>query len=101
VFVFNSRNERGDRITDFAVAEDTLLVSASGFAGRLTPGETLRVGQFRLGVAATDSSDRFIYNENTGAIFFDSDGLGGAAQIQIATLARGLAITNENILVTA
>jgi Ca2+-binding RTX toxin-like protein len=69
--------------------------------GRLTPGETLRVGQFRLGVAATDSSDRFIYNENTGAIFFDSDGLGGAAPIQIATLARELAITNENIFVTA
>ena len=30
--------------------------------------------------------DRIIYNNVTGALFFDSDGNGGAAQTQIATL---------------
>ena len=35
----------------------------------------------------------------TGALFFDQDGTGGLAQVQIASLSTGLALTHNNIVV--
>jgi Ca2+-binding RTX toxin-like protein len=59
----------------------------------------LTAAQFTIGAAAQDASDRFIYNSQTGALFFDLDGSGAAAQVQIATLSTGLAMTHQNIVV--
>ena len=47
---------------------------------------TLAAAAFRIGAAAADASDRIIYNDDTGALFFDQDGTGGAAQVRFATL---------------
>jgi Ca2+-binding RTX toxin-like protein len=55
---------------------------------------------FRLGSNAQDASDRFIYNQNTGALCFDADGKGGTAQIQFATLANNAFLTASDIIVT-
>jgi Ca2+-binding RTX toxin-like protein len=44
-------------------------------------------------------SDRFIYNNTNGALFFDVDGNGSTAQLQLATLNTGLALTNQDIFV--
>jgi hypothetical protein len=90
-----------DTITDFQVGEDTLYVSASGFGRGLVKGAAIAAAQFTLGSGASDSSDRFIYNQNTGALFFDADGTGSSGQIQIAQLSTGLAMTNANIVVFA
>ncbi|HEY9646574.1 MAG TPA: hypothetical protein V6C88_09405 [Chroococcidiopsis sp.] len=49
-----------------------------------------------IGARAADGSDRFIYNQNTGALFFDADGSGGGAQIQIATLSTNLNLSSGN-----
>lgn len=63
-------------------------------------GGAITAAQFKISSAATDSSDRFIYNNANGALFFDSDGnIGGFAQVQIATLSSGLAMTNNDIFV--
>ncbi len=110
-------------ITDFVVADDTIsvkptyLVSFSygaffyeGFGDikmsfqfmeneELTPGTAITPDQFVIGSAAADASDRFIYNQNTGALFFDSDGTGETEQEQFATLSTGLAMTNADIFV--
>ena len=86
-----------DTITDFQVGIDKLYISARGFGGGLVGGASLSAAQFTLGTAATDSSDRFIYNSSTGALFFDVDGTGATAQVQIATLQTGLALTNADI----
>ena len=88
-----------DNITDFAVVDDTISVSASNFGGGLTAGATITPDQFVLGSAAVDNSDRFIYNQNTGALFFDVDGIGATGQVQFASLSTGLAMTNADILV--
>jgi Ca2+-binding RTX toxin-like protein len=90
-------------ITDFSVTEDTINVSASDyyFNGGLTPGAAITNDQFVLGTAAVDKSNRFIYNQNTGALFFDSDGTGANGQKQLATLPTGLAMTYADIFVTA
>lgn len=86
-----------DTITDFQVGQDLLCFSARGFGGGLTQGASLSAAQFTIGSAASDSSDRFIYNSSTGALFFDADGTGITAQVQIATLQTGLALTNADI----
>lgn len=91
---------RIDTITDFVVADDTITVSDAGFGSGLTAGAAITPDQFVLGAVARDASNRFIYNQNTGALFFDKDGTGAIGQLQLATLSTGLAMTNANIFVT-
>ena len=99
-FRFQSFNERIDQITDFSVPNDTIDVSAVGFGGGLVAGAMITSAQFVTATAATDAFDRFIYSGITGALSFDRDGsLGGFAQVQIATLSSGLAMTNNDIFV--
>ncbi|MBD2516057.1 hypothetical protein H6G93_13755 [Nostoc sp. FACHB-973] len=98
-FTFNSRNEGIDTIADFSVVDDAIALSASGFGGNLVQG-TLPSGQFVMGTAATTATHRFIYNNTNGALFFDQDGIGGTAQLQIATLSTKPAMTNADILVS-
>ena len=88
-----------DTITDFDVTEDSLYVSAKGFGNDLVGGGTIAPEQFALGSSASDSTSRFIYDQNTGSLFFDADGTGSRDQIQIAQLQPDLSITNENIVV--
>jgi serralysin len=52
-----------------------------------------------IGAAAQDAQDRIIYNSATGALLYDSDGVGGAAAVQFAELSAGLALTNLDFLV--
>lgn len=99
-FIFNG-NDSVDTITDFSVVDDTIVVSAAGFGSGLTSGATITSAQFAIGATATKTSDRFIYNQDTGALFFDPDGTGAAEQVPLAGLSTGLAMTNANILVIA
>jgi VCBS repeat-containing protein len=97
-FTFSSPNDKLDSITDFNSTDDTIRVDDVVFGGGLVVG-TLLESQFVLGTAAADTSDRFIYNQGTGALFFDADGTGTSAQIQIATLTTKPVIGFEDILV--
>ncbi|RCJ36408.1 hypothetical protein A6769_17060 [Nostoc punctiforme NIES-2108] len=98
VFIINTPSEGIDNITDFSSLDDTIYVSKIGFGGGLSEG-ILQSTQFFIGSLAQDSSDRFIYNNNTGGLFFDADGIGSSGQIQVAQLAIGLAMTNTDIFV--
>ncbi|AFY48410.1 putative calcium-binding protein [Nostoc sp. PCC 7524] len=100
-FIFNSLTQGIDNITDFNVVDDTIAVSAVGFGGGLVAGAAIAASQFVLGTAATTSNHRFIYDQTSGALFFDQDGTGVSAQVQIATLNIGLALTNADIFVNA
>jgi serralysin len=99
-FHFNNSLDGIDTITDFVVADDVIHVEKVGFVGGLIRG-FLTADQFRTGTTAQDDSDRFIYNRTTGALSFDSDGVGGLAQTQFAKLSTGLAMTNQDIYVTS
>jgi serralysin len=85
-----------DFITDFSVAEvDTILLDDAIFTGLgAAPGNSITLQEFRIGAAAQDADDRIIYNNVTGALLFDIDGVGGTAAVQFATLSPGLALTN-------
>ncbi|EDX71409.1 type I secretion target GGXGXDXXX repeat protein domain protein [Coleofasciculus chthonoplastes PCC 7420] len=97
-FTFNSKNEGIDTISDFDVHRDLIRVDDRGFGGRLRRG-TLDSSKFTLGSRARDSNDRFIYNKSTGDLFFDTDGTGRSAQVQIAKLSSGLNLSASDIVV--
>ncbi|MER9345361.1 calcium-binding protein [Mesorhizobium sp. M0601] len=98
-FVFNSALGAGniDKVTDFNKLQDKIQLDDAVFAGLKLGG--LSSDAFFAGTAAHDSSDHIIYNSSTGALSFDSDGIGGAAQIQFATLSPGLSLTAGSFLV--
>ncbi|MBX9252748.1 S8 family serine peptidase [Desmonostoc muscorum CCALA 125] len=100
-FTFNSRSEGIDRIADFSVVDDTIAVSAASFGGGLVAGVAIAASQFILGTAATTTSHRFMYDRSNGALFFDQDGTGAIAKVQIATLSTGLSLTSADVFVNA
>jgi len=104
VFVFKSalNTSNIDKITDFNVAQDKILLDHTvftGLQGGTLQGTPLSTSAFHVGRGAHDSSDHIIYNSSTGALSFDADGSGGAHQIQFATLAPHLSLTASSFLV--
>lgn len=87
-----------DRITDFVVSDDTILLDDAIFAAAGAAGTVLSAEAFRIGTSAGDASDRIIYNTTTGALLFDADGTGSGAAQQIAILSTGLALTSADFL---
>ncbi len=100
VFVFKSALGPGnvDKITDFSVSQDKILLDHTVFAG-LQPG-ALSASAFFAGAGAHDTTDRIIYNSSTGALYFDSDGSGGAQQTQFATLSAHLPLSASSFIIS-
>jgi len=73
-----------DRIADFVTGVDRIALDDFIFTG-LQAG-TLNANAFHVGSAAHDADDRIIYNQSTGALYFDYDGNGHGAAVQFATL---------------
>ena len=48
----------------------------------------LKAGFFFAGVRAHDADDHIIYNKATGALYYDDDGIGAHAAIQLAYLSN-------------
>jgi Ca2+-binding RTX toxin-like protein len=99
VFGFNSPTEGIDKINDFVVGEDRISISSAGFGGTSVVGNVgvLDASRFMLGTSATAASQRFIYNVNSGALFFDADGSGtSATQVRLAQLVGNPALTNAS-----
>jgi Ca2+-binding RTX toxin-like protein len=90
-----------DRIFDFSAPADTIQLAKSVFAA--LPVGTLAAGAFHGVAGATaahDLDDRIIYNTTNGALYYDADGLGGAAAVQFAILTTHPAgVTNADFLV--
>jgi len=73
-----------DRIVDFVTGVDKIALDDFIFVG-LASG-ALPASAFYVGSAAHDADDRIIYNQTTGALYFDYDGNGIGTAIQFATL---------------
>ena len=97
-FVYYGANEGIDKINDFAVEFERITISGAGFGGATVVGDVgvLDADRFTLGSSATNTSQRFIYNNTSGALFFDADGVGSAAQVRIAQLVGNPALTNAS-----
>lgn len=90
-----------DQITDFSSAEgDKIVISPQGLRGNLREG-SLSSSQFVRGTRARDFNDRLIYNQSSGALFYDADGAGFIKQVQIGTFANKPALGAADIIIAA
>lgn len=87
VFVFDVLTTGADRdkIRDFAPGEDKVELSRSAFAAlAASPSGALDAAMFLAnGTQATSAGQHFIYQRSTGILWYDADGNGAAAQVQI------------------
>ena len=98
-FFFDTRLGKNhiDKIKDFAPVVDTIALEHDVFT-------TLKLGVlkgkfFHAGSEAHDADDRVIYDEGTGALYYDRDGTGGAVQVQFARLNAHLGIDASDFLI--
>jgi Ca2+-binding RTX toxin-like protein len=104
-FVFNTTLGKGniDMVADFSTVDDTIILDDAVFTALAIQGvdmRTLSSAEFRVGSAAMDSSDRIIYNWNTGGLFYDPDGIGAQTAVQFASIGAGYSsITNEDFVI--
>lgn len=82
VFVFDNLAAGGkDTIADFNAAEDVFAFDTSIFTA-LSGG--IDADNFVIGKAALDADDYLIFDPRGGKLYYDADGSGGGAAIQIA-----------------
>ena len=87
-----------DVLRDFHHAADRIEISRSAFAAFAgDPAGVLAATSFRVGTVAATADQHLIYNPNNGALYYDADGAGGTAQVQIAILLGAPAITAADI----
>ena len=96
-YLFKTATGAVDTIVKFQTGE-TIKLTKSVFGG-LTEGK-LAADQFVIGQNAGDENDHIIYDAVSGALYFDPDGDGGAAQTKFAQMQPGLDnLSAVNILV--
>lgn len=95
VFLEKPTAKDADRLTDFSTS-DQILISNS-WAGLSGEG-ALNDADIAFGTRATTRSQHFIYDEDTGRLFYDADGSKSKFdQVLIATLAPGADLGAGNI----
>lgn len=102
-FLFNSAlsaTKNVDTITDFSVADDTIRLENSIFTalsgtGRLTADQFVK----NTAGAATDTTDRIIYETGTGKLFYDSNGDATGGSIHFATIGTNLDVTSADFFI--
>jgi serralysin len=96
-FVFNTvlGASNVDRINDFSVSEDLIVLDRSIFTA-FADKPLSSQGNLKIGASATEVYNYIIYNSSTGELFYDADGSGAGAQIKFAELAKDLVLTAHN-----
>lgn len=86
-FLFNtplSESNNKDLITDFNIVDDVIQLENSIMTSIGSTTGVLASTEFFVGAAAHDADDSIIYNKSTGALYYDKDGTGISAAVQIA-----------------
>src|SRR5262245_16016113 len=93
-FVFNSSPSQNniDTITDFISGVDIIDLDDSVFANLGSIG-VLTADAFYAGNSAHDSTDRIIWDQKEGVVYYDVDGSGSAAAVQFAQLDKHVTAT--------
>jgi len=88
-FLFNtplSESNNKDLITDFNIVDDVIQLENSIMTSIGSTTGVLASTEFFVGTAAHDADDYIIYNKSTGALYYDKDGTGISAAVQIAII---------------
>ena len=105
-FVFDTAPASGNRdtITDFSHAEgDSILLSLASMPGLHATG-ALAADAFYAAPGATaahDAGDRVVYDSNSGVLYYDADGSGGAAAVALALLNGHPSLVAGDFLIVA
>jgi serralysin len=83
-----------DRVADFAHAVDDIVLSQAIFAGI---GATLDASEFQIGMANA-ATDRIIYNNVTGQLFYDANGSAAGGMTQFASVTIGTVLDAGDFL---
>ncbi len=89
LFRFGSANGNLDTIRDFSSRDDILAVSASAFGGGLVADEFLVPGRSFIAngnPAPTTDIGTFLYDTDSGALYWDINGTDPGGQVQVAQL---------------
>jgi Ca2+-binding RTX toxin-like protein len=87
MFTVAPSNTTADTIKDFVHGTDRIQLSnAAGLFTQAGADGALAAGAFWAGSAAHDSSDRVIYDNVTGNVYYDPDGTGSAPRVLFAVL---------------
>lgn len=95
-FVFNTAPDATanvDTILDYRVADDEIHLSNDIFRGIGAEHALMSAAAFRAGPVAADANDRIVYDRVSGRLFYDDDGSGPHAAVQIASLPNKPALT--------
>ncbi|MGO4388535.1 calcium-binding protein [Microvirga sp. 2YAF29] len=106
-FVFDTRphsRANFDKILDYRVRDDSIWLENTVFkgigrAGPLEKPLKLQAKFFWKGSEAHDADDRIIYDPSNGALYYDRDGNGAAAQVKFAQLKKGLPMSHHEFFV--
>jgi len=96
-----SSSANKDLITDFNHVADTIRLSHKIFTK--LPVGLLKAANFHVGAHAGDPNDYIVYNNVTGALYYDSNGNGAGHEVQFATLGTVVhpVIANNDFVVVA
>lgn len=100
-FVFNTAIapvQNIDTIVGFSPWQDTIELDKAIFKG-IGGNGVLAASHFDMGAHAAHASDRIIYNPNTGALLYDSNGSAPGHETEFAILAKHLALSHADFLV--
>jgi Ca2+-binding RTX toxin-like protein len=99
VFLFNSVLGAGniDIIVAFEVGVDVIHLDDAIFLRIGGPG-ALATGYFVIGTAA-DTNDRIVYDDVSGALFYDSNGSTTGGRVQFALIDAGLALSDSDFFI--
>jgi Ca2+-binding RTX toxin-like protein len=88
-----------DVITDFTPGVDEIHLARNAFSA-LAPGD-LSAAAFvsNTSGAAQTAAHRIIYEKDTGFLFYDRDGAGGAGAVKFAEISAGLTLTAADFFV--
>ena len=88
-----------DTVQDFTAGEDRIELSISAFTALADFGlGALDTSELAFGTRATTAAQHLIYNQATGALFYDADGSGSGAQVRIAVLTGLPALQADDIV---
>ena len=106
-FVFdtalNATTNKGT-VTDFTLGQDTFVLGRAIFTALAVSNAPLNFDGFFSGAGATlgaDATDRIVYNNATGDLYYDADGSGAGAALAFAKLASPVVLTASQFFVEA
>lgn len=98
-FVFSAAAVNGrDTIVGFSTGLDRLVFTGAeyGFAS----GHVLTSAEFTVGASSVGSSAQFVWNDITSRLYWDADGIGAGAAIELALIGNGAVVTKDDLFFT-